>query len=69
MTALTAPTTKDAAVDLRRHAVVVVAVVGAAAGRPAPDFVFANARDYGYFLLLLDSASARALAWEDRRER
>jgi aminopeptidase N len=35
--------------------------VPAAAGRPAPDFVFANARDYGYFLLLLDSASVRAL--------
>jgi aminopeptidase N len=38
-----------------------VTVVGAAAGRPAPDFVFANARDYGYFLLLLDSASIKAL--------
>ena len=38
--------------------------VTAAAGRPAPDFVFANARDYGYFLLLLDSASvARARIW------
>jgi aminopeptidase N len=35
--------------------------VAAAAGRPAPDFVFANARDYGYFLLQLDSASSRAL--------
>jgi aminopeptidase N len=35
--------------------------VPAAAGRPAPDFVFANARDYGYFLLQLDSASSRAL--------
>jgi aminopeptidase N len=35
--------------------------VTAARGRPAPDFVFANARDYGYFLLLLDSASVRAL--------
>ncbi len=35
--------------------------VPAAAGRPAPDFVFANASDYGYFLLLLDSASVRAL--------
>ena len=38
-----------------------VTVVHAAAGRPAPDFVFANARDYGYFLLLLDSASVSAL--------
>ena len=38
-----------------------VTEVAAAAGRPAPDFVFANARDYGYFLLLLDSASVRAL--------
>ena len=38
-----------------------VTVVSAAAGRPAPDFVFANAGDYGYFLLLLDSASVSAL--------
>ena len=35
--------------------------VPAAKGLPAPDFVFANARDYGYFLLRLDSASVRAL--------
>ncbi|HEX6105838.1 MAG TPA: M1 family aminopeptidase, partial [Gemmatimonadales bacterium] len=35
--------------------------VVAARGLPAPDLVFANARDYGYFLLLLDSASVRAL--------
>jgi aminopeptidase N len=35
--------------------------VAAAAGRPAPDFVFANAGDYGYFLLQLDSTSSRAL--------
>jgi aminopeptidase N len=35
--------------------------VAAATGKPAPDFVFANARDYGYFLLLLDSASVHAL--------
>ena len=28
---------------------------------PAPDFVFANSRDFGYFLLLLDSASVSAL--------
>ena len=38
-----------------------VTVVSAAEGRPAPDFVFANARDFGYFLLLLDSASVQAL--------
>ena len=38
-----------------------VTTVDAAAGRPAPDLVFANARDYGYFLLLLDSASVHAL--------
>jgi len=30
-------------------------------GLPAPDYVFANAGDYGYFLLLLDSASVAAL--------
>jgi aminopeptidase N len=35
--------------------------VAAARGRPLPAFVFANAGDYGYFLLLLDSASVRAL--------
>jgi aminopeptidase N len=35
--------------------------VPAATGQPAPDFVFANARDYGYFLLLVDSASVHAL--------
>ncbi len=35
--------------------------VTAATGKPAPDFIFANARDYGYFLLLLDSASVHAL--------
>src|SRR5262249_41643583 len=28
---------------------------------PAPEFVFANARDFGYFLLLIDSASVQAL--------
>jgi aminopeptidase N len=32
-----------------------------AAGQPAPDFVFANAGDYGYFLTLLDTTSVRAL--------
>ncbi len=35
--------------------------VTVARGRPAPEFVFANAGDYGYLLLLLDSASVRAL--------
>jgi aminopeptidase N len=35
--------------------------VSRARGLPAPDFVFANAGDYGYFLLLLDSASVAAL--------
>jgi aminopeptidase N len=44
-------------VDLRAS----VTVVAAAAGRPAPDFVFANAGDYGYYLLLLDPASVTAL--------
>jgi aminopeptidase N len=38
-----------------------VTAVPAATGRTAPDFVFANARDYGYFLLLLDSASVRSI--------
>jgi aminopeptidase N len=38
-----------------------VTVVSRATGRPAPDFVFANARDYGYYLLLLDTASVSAL--------
>jgi len=38
-----------------------VTEVTAAKGRPPPDFGFANARDYGYFLLLLDSSSVRAL--------
>ncbi|HEU4648300.1 MAG TPA: M1 family aminopeptidase [Gemmatimonadales bacterium] len=37
-------------------------------GRPAPDLVFANAGDYGYFQLLLDSTTVqtleqRGLAW------
>ena len=35
--------------------------VVAARGKPAPLFVFPNADDYGYFLSLLDSASAEAL--------
>jgi aminopeptidase N len=35
--------------------------VAAAKGKQAPEFVFANARDYGYFLLLLDSSSVRTL--------
>src|SRR5262249_35700891 len=30
-------------------------------GLPAPQFVFANYEDYGYFLTLLDSTSVRAL--------
>jgi aminopeptidase N len=38
-----------------------VTEVAAARGRPAPELVFANARDYGYFLLLLDSTSVRSL--------
>jgi aminopeptidase N len=38
-----------------------VTQVPMARGLPAPDFVFANAGDYGYFLLLLDSASVAAL--------
>ncbi len=38
-----------------------VTEVTAARGRPAPDFVFANGRDHGYFLLLLDSAGVRSL--------
>jgi len=35
--------------------------VAAAAGKPAPLFVFPNADDYGYFLSLLDTASVRSL--------
>ena len=35
--------------------------VSRARGLPAPVFGFANSQDYGYFLLLLDSASVRAL--------
>ncbi|MGD0484221.1 MAG: M1 family aminopeptidase, partial [Gemmatimonadales bacterium] len=35
--------------------------VDSARGRPAPDFVFANAGDYGYFRTLLDERSLRAL--------
>jgi aminopeptidase N len=38
-----------------------VTVVSGATGRPTPEFVFANARDYGYYLLLLDTASVSAL--------
>jgi len=33
------------------------------AGTPAPDFVFANARDYAYSLILLDD---RSMAWVER---
>lgn len=36
-------------------------VVAEAAGKPAPQFIFANFEDYGYFLTLLDSASIRSL--------
>ena len=35
--------------------------VDSARGRPAPEFVFANAGDYGYFRTLLDARSVRAL--------
>ena len=35
--------------------------VGAARGKPAPQFVFANYQDYGYFLTMLDSASIASL--------
>ena len=35
--------------------------VTAAAGKPAPVYVFPNVDDYGYFLSLLDSASVRSL--------
>lgn len=36
-----------------------VTEVAAARGKPAPAFVFANDGDYGYFVTLLDSASAQ----------
>ena len=36
-------------------------LVTEAIGKPAPQFVFANFDDYGYFLTLLDSASIRSL--------
>ena len=38
-----------------------VTEVTEARGKAAPNFVFANAQDYGYFLLLLDSTSVRSL--------
>lgn len=38
-----------------------VTEVRAAIGKPAPQFVFANFGDYGYFLTLLDTASIRSL--------
>ncbi|HUF34294.1 MAG TPA: M1 family aminopeptidase, partial [Gemmatimonadales bacterium] len=38
-----------------------VTEVPAAAGLPAPQYVFANARDFGYYLLRLDTTSVRAL--------
>ncbi len=39
-------------------------VITAARGRPAPSFVFANAGDYGYALVLPDSVS---VAWLERK--
>ncbi|HKS05050.1 MAG TPA: M1 family aminopeptidase [Gemmatimonadaceae bacterium] len=44
-------------VDLRDS----VTDVAGARGHPAPQFVFANYEDFGYFLTLLDSTSVRAL--------
>jgi aminopeptidase N len=38
-----------------------VTSVASARGRPKPDFVFSNSRDFGYFLLVLDSSSIKAL--------
>ncbi len=38
-----------------------VTEVTAARGLPAPDVVFANAEDYGYFLVRLDTGTVRAL--------
>jgi aminopeptidase N len=38
-----------------------VTTVTAAWGKPAPQFVFANYQDYGYFLTMLDSTSIHAL--------
>lgn len=38
-----------------------VTEVAAARGRRAPSWVFPNARDYGYFLTLLDTATVRAM--------
>lgn len=38
-----------------------VTSVVSASGRPRPDYVFSNSRDFGYFLLLLDSSSVTAL--------
>ena len=37
-------------------------LVAAAAGRPAPDFVFANANDNAYGLVMLDARSAKWLS-------
>lgn len=44
-------------VELRERVTNVVA----ARGKPAPQFVFANYEDYGYFLTMLDSTSIRSL--------
>jgi aminopeptidase N len=38
-----------------------VTTVAAAWGKPAPQFVFANYQDYGYFLTMLDTTSIAAL--------
>ena len=44
-------------VELRNRTTTVTAAIG----KPAPQFVFANSNDYGYFLTILDSASVKAL--------
>ena len=46
---------------IRRSSLRKLTVVTAAAGRPAPDFVFANDGDYGYAIVLPDSASVQWL--------
>src|SRR5258708_5283947 len=51
----------QAPVKIRVHLSGLVTDVGAARGRPAPRFTFANYEDYGYFLTMLDSASIAAL--------
>ncbi|MEO7358936.1 MAG: M1 family aminopeptidase [Gemmatimonadaceae bacterium] len=44
-------------VDLKSRSTIVTEALG----KPAPQFVFANFEDYGYFLTMLDSASIRSL--------